>query len=87
MANAPSWVADISASLPPKLPIGVLKDGLTDVYNQVPMGLCADRTAAKYQISREEQDAFAINSYKKAAAATEAGKFTAEIVPVACGSK
>lgn len=66
---------------------GLLKDGLTDVYNQVPMGLCADRTAAKYQISREEQDEFAINSYKKAAAATEAGKFTAEIVPVALPSR
>lgn len=66
---------------------GLLKDGLTDVYNQIPMGLCADRTAAKYQISREEQDEFAINSYKKAAAATEAGKFTAEIVPVALPSR
>jgi acetyl-CoA C-acetyltransferase len=59
---------------------GLTKDGLTDVYNQVAMGVCADKTATKYKISREEQDAFAIQSYKRAAAATEAGFFT-EIAP------
>lgn len=66
---------------------GLLKDGLTDVYNQIPMGLCADRTAAQYNITREEQDEFAINSYKKSAAATESGKFTSEIIPVPLPSK
>jgi len=61
---------------------GLAKDGLTDVYNQFAMGVCADRTAAKYNISREAQDSFAIDSYKRAAAATEAGMFAPEIVPV-----
>ena len=61
---------------------GLAKDGLTDVYNQKAMGVCADATAAKYHISREAQDAYAIDSYKRAAAATEAGWFKDEIVPV-----
>ncbi len=61
---------------------GLAKDGLTDVYNQKAMGVCGDATAAKYHISREEQDAFAIDSYKRAAAATEAGFFKSEIIPV-----
>jgi len=61
---------------------GLAKDGLTDVYNQKAMGVCADATAVKYAISREAQDAFAIDSYKRAAAATEKGLFQSEIVPV-----
>ncbi len=62
---------------------GLAKDGLTDVYHQKAMGVCADATAAKYGISRKEQDAFAMDSYKRAAAAAEAGFFKEEIVPVA----
>ncbi|KAA0991884.1 acetyl-CoA C-acyltransferase [Dyadobacter aurulentus] len=61
---------------------GLLKDGLTDVYDQIGMGLCGDRTAARYEISREEQDEFAILSYKRSAEATENGSFAAELVPV-----
>jgi acetyl-CoA C-acetyltransferase len=61
---------------------GLPKDGLTDVYNQKAMGFCADATAKKYKISREAQDAFAIESYKRAAAATDSGAFKHEIVPV-----
>lgn len=61
---------------------GLVMDGLIDVYNQSLMGVCADATAEKYGITREEQDAFAIQSYQRTAAATEAGKFEAEIVPV-----
>lgn len=61
---------------------GLAKDGLTDVYNQKAMGVCADATAEKYNISREEQDAFAITSYKRSAAATESGAFKGEIIPV-----
>lgn len=61
---------------------GLAKDGLTDVYNQKAMGVCADATAVKYGISREAQDAFAIDSYQRAAAATDAGLFRTEIVPV-----
>jgi acetyl-CoA C-acetyltransferase len=62
---------------------GLSKDGLTDVYNQKAMGFCADQTAIKFGITREAQDAFAIDSYTRAAAATDAGFFAAEIVPVA----
>ncbi|MEL7120024.1 MAG: acetyl-CoA C-acyltransferase [Bacteroidota bacterium] len=61
---------------------GLLKDGLTDVYNEIPMGVCADKTAEKYEISREEQDTFAIQSYKRSAAATASGEMSQEIVPV-----
>ena len=61
---------------------GLQKDGLTDVYDNMAMGVCADATAAKYDISREEQDRFAIQSYERSAEATESGKFSAEIVPV-----
>ena len=61
---------------------GLLKDGLTDVYNGQAMGICADATAEKYNITREEQDEYAINSYKRAGAATASGQFKEEIVPV-----
>lgn len=61
---------------------GLVQDGLTDVYDQSAMGLCGDRTASKYGISREEQDEFAIRSYTLSASATENGYFKNEIVPV-----
>ncbi len=61
---------------------GLLNDGLWEVYNSFPMGNCADNTAKEMKISREEQDEYAINSYKRTAAATEAGKFKDEIIPV-----
>jgi acetyl-CoA C-acetyltransferase len=61
----------------------VLKDGLWDARYQVHMGDCAEETAAKYSIGREAQDAFAVESYRRAAAAWESGKFAVEIVPVA----
>jgi acetyl-CoA C-acetyltransferase len=61
---------------------GLLKDGLVDVYNQIGMGLCGDRTAEKYDISREEQDAFAIRSYTKSAESTANGYFKNEITVV-----
>jgi acetyl-CoA C-acetyltransferase len=61
---------------------GLLKDGLTDVYDQIGMGICGDRTASKYEISREEQDEFAIRSYTKSAEATASGFFRNEITPV-----
>jgi len=62
---------------------GLAFDGLTDAYNKTAMGISGDSTAKKYEISREEQDAFAIQSYKRAGAATESGAFKNEIVPVA----
>ncbi len=61
---------------------GLAHDGLKDVYNQYMMGSAADLTAKTHNISREEQDEFAINSYKTSAASWEAGKFKEEIVPV-----
>lgn len=66
---------------------GLAKDGLTDVYNQFAMGVCADRTAEKFGITREAQDAFAIQSYQRAAAATKAGHFLAEITGVTLPAK
>jgi acetyl-CoA C-acetyltransferase len=62
---------------------GLMKDGLWEVYNEFPMGNCADNTAREMGISREAQDDYAINSYKRAAAATAAGYFKNEIIPVA----
>ena len=61
---------------------GLVKDGLTDVYNKVHMGNCADQCANKYKISREEQDEFAIESYNKATYASNNGLFKQEIVKV-----
>ncbi|MCA4895190.1 MAG: acetyl-CoA C-acyltransferase [Cytophagales bacterium] len=61
---------------------GLTYDGLTDVYNRCAMGVCADNTAKEMKITRQEQDAYAINSYKRSAAAWAAGKFKDEIVPV-----
>ena len=62
---------------------GLQKDGLTDAYDNNAMGVCADACATEYNISREDQDAFAIESYQRSARAWEAGKFDNEIVPVA----
>jgi len=61
---------------------GLTFDGLTDVYNHCAMGVCADNTAKEMNISRQDQDAYAINSYKRSSAAWSAGKFKDEIVPV-----
>jgi len=61
---------------------GLYNDGLMDAYGLMPMGVCADNTAAKYKFSREAQDAFAIQSYKRAAEATSNGAFKEEIIPV-----
>lgn len=61
---------------------GLQKDGLTDAYDNNAMGVCADLCATEFNISREEQDRYAIQSYTRSAAAWEAGKFDSEIVPV-----
>lgn len=61
---------------------GLQNDGLMDVYDQQAMGVFADLCASEYKISREEQDAFAIESYTRSAKAWEAGKFNNEVVPV-----
>ena len=61
---------------------GITKDGLLDFYSKVPMGNCAELCAEKYAITRADQDAFAINSYQRAAAAWQAGRFADEVVGV-----
>lgn len=66
---------------------GLAKDGLTDCYHQYAMGCAADATAAAHHISREEQDAFATQSYKRSQGAWEEGRFDAEVVPVEIPSK
>ncbi len=65
-----------------KLTDGMLRDGLLNVYDGNHMGTCAELCATDMEFSREEQDNFAIESYKRSAAATEAGKFKDEIIPV-----
>jgi acetyl-CoA C-acetyltransferase len=67
---------------PTSLVDGMQKDGLTDAYDNNAMGVSADLCAATYNITREAQDNFAIQSYERSAAAWEAGKFDAEIVTV-----
>ena len=62
---------------------GMQKDGLVDAYDNNAMGVCADLCATEYHISRETQDAFAIQSYERSAKAWSEGKFDEEIVPVA----
>ena len=61
---------------------GMQKDGLTDAYDTNAMGVSADLCASEYKIPRQEQDAFAIQSYERSAAAWESGKFDTEVVPV-----
>ena len=61
---------------------GMQKDGLVDAYEQVAMGVCADECASTYEFTREDQDAFAVQSYQRSAAAWKSGKFADEIVPV-----
>ncbi len=67
---------------PTSLIDGLQKDGLVDVYNQEAMGVFAEKCAAEYGCSREDQDSFAITSYKRSAKAWDEGKFNDEVVPV-----
>lgn len=85
MSQVPYYVPRAS-SLPPfghvKMEDGLIKDGLTDVYDQFHMGICAETTAKKYDISREAQDQYAIQSYERAQAAWKNKAFADEIAPV-----
>lgn len=65
-----------------KMQDGMVLDGLTDVYNKVHMGVCAEKCAAEYHFSREDQDNFAQESYQRSAKAWAEGKFSEEIAPV-----
>ncbi|WGK64209.1 acetyl-CoA C-acyltransferase [Croceiramulus getboli] len=68
---------------PASLIDGMQRDGLVDAYDQNAMGVCADKCAQEHNFSREEQDAYAIQSYQRSAQAWETGKFDDEVVPVA----
>ncbi len=85
MSNIPYYLPNVRWGLKygeSKLIDGLQKDGLTDAYDHNAMGVSADQTAIKYNISRDEQDEFAIDSYKKVAKSTNEGKFMAEITPI-----
>jgi len=60
----------------------MVKDGLTDVYGKTHMGVCAETCAKDMKFSREEQDAFAIESYNRSAKSWNTGKFLDEVIPV-----
>ena len=70
-----------------KLVDSMITDGLFDVYNKYHMGITAENVAKKYEVSREKQDALALGSQQKAAAAQESGKFKDEIVPLSIAQK
>ena len=66
---------------------GITKDGLLDVYSNLPMGNCAELCAKKYAITREEQDDFALDSYKKSAEAWKSGLFNNEVISISIPQK
>ncbi|KAB8082459.1 hypothetical protein EE612_004343 [Oryza sativa] len=89
MSNAPKYVAAArrgSRFGHDVLIDGMLKDGLWDVYNDFPMGMCAELCADQHSISREEQDLYAIQSNERAIAARDSGTFSWEIAPVEISS-
>ena len=67
---------------PATLEDGMQKDGLVDAYDKNAMGVCADACAVEYNFSREDQDAFAIQSYERSKVAWDSGKFSEEVIPV-----
>ena len=90
MSNAPFYVPNARFGYKfgsNTLVDGLEKDGLMDAYDKIAMGHYADQTARKYGFSREAQDAYAIDSYKRSAEATEKGYFKDEIIPVEVQTK
>ncbi|KAK2796614.1 hypothetical protein FQN50_009490 [Emmonsiellopsis sp. PD_5] len=85
MSRVPYYLPRASQQAPfgnTKLEDGLIKDGLWDVYNQFHMGVCAENSAKKYEITREQQDEYAIRSYQRAQEAWKENKFADEIAPV-----
>ena len=84
MSNIPHYVHLRNAHKfgPKTMEDGMQKDGLVDAYDNNAMGVCADLCATEYNFSREDQDAFAVQSYNRSSEAWKAGKFNDEIVPV-----
>ena len=62
--------------------VGIIKDGLLNVYDQNVMGVLADHCANKYEFSRDDQDKYALQSYSRSSEAWEKGKFDEEVIPV-----
>ncbi|KAG1078114.1 hypothetical protein G6F42_024422 [Rhizopus arrhizus] len=87
MSNAPYYAPRGAAYGHQQLNDAIIKDGLWDAYNNIHMGSCAENTAANYNITREDQDNHAIESYKRAAKAWENGAFDAEIAPITIKGK
>lgn len=87
MSNSPFYSPRGAQFGHQKLLCSILKDGLTDSYDQIHMGVCAEETAAKYSINREAQDNYAINSYKRATNAWSKGLFKEEIIPIEIANK
>ena len=90
MSRVPYYLARANQHPPfgeMKLHDGLIMDGLWDVYNQFHMGVCAEETAKKFNISRQEQDEYAIASFKRAQKAWGEGKFQDEIAPVTVKNK
>ncbi|MCH9659310.1 MAG: acetyl-CoA C-acyltransferase [Bacteroidetes bacterium] len=84
MSNIPHYVHMRNGKKfgPATMEDGMQKDGLVDAYDKNAMGVCADACATEYEFSREDQDAFAIQSYERSAKAWSEGKFADEVVPV-----
>ena len=85
MSNVPHYLAQARTGQKlgdMKLIDGMVKDGLTDVYDKAHMGVCAETCAKDMKFSREEQDTFAIESYKRSAKSWKTGKFADEVIPV-----
>ena len=90
MSRVPYYLARANQHPPfgeMKLQDGLIQDGLWDVYNQFHMGVCAEETAKKHNITRQEQDEYAITSFKRAQKAWSEGKFQDEVAPVTIKSK
>ncbi|KAJ1567811.1 hypothetical protein HK405_004664, partial [Cladochytrium tenue] len=87
MSNAPFYIKRGIKYGNQTLYDSIVHDGLTDAYGQMHMGVCAEETAAEHGFSRADQDAHAVLSYQRAAAAWAAGRFDAEIVPVPLPSR
>jgi acetyl-CoA C-acetyltransferase len=84
MSNIPHYIHLRNAHKfgPKTMEDGMQKDGLVDAYDKQAMGVCADMCASEYEFSREDQDAFAIQSYQRSSKAWSEGKFANEVVPV-----
>ncbi|EEY18245.1 acetyl-CoA acetyltransferase [Verticillium alfalfae VaMs.102] len=90
MTRVPYYVPR-SSNLPSfghvKMEDGLIKDGLTDAYDDIHMGICAESTAKKYEVTREMQDQYTVQSYERAQAAWKANAFDDEIAPVTVSSR